>query len=372
MIIKLFLLLCLIFDGNVFASTISEDTDVDNLYMVRNIDIYSKSTTALRAKDEALKQGQKKALKIIFERANIRPEYTKYVSDSTLVEMIETIQIKNEIMTKDSYSSIITILFNKKFLNFHLKRLGIGVGIVVNDVALYIPILQKDGESYKLSDPENKWYKAAYDEFFTNSYENIFVIDNFDMANSALLSNRIIDQNDYNLYSTLLNKYAANIVIISIANYIPSKNLMNVTYREIDGDSVVEKKMTYSNKNNLSDNEFYEEVSLKFLETLNNELKIRIARNKNDTKNIKKLLKDNSIEVYIVIQNLREYSYLKNLILNLPFVKKYEIVEFTTKLAILRIYYNEDESEIISMFEGKGFNLKNRNGKYFITYNEFR
>jgi hypothetical protein len=368
MMLKLTLLFfCLIFNSNALASNIIEEVDVDNLYMVRNIAVYNKSTTALKAKEEALKQGQKKALKTIFERANIKPEYTKYISDLVLVEMIESIQIKNEIMTKDSYSGTITVLFNKKFLNFHLKRLDIGVGNAVDDVFLYIPILSENG-SYKLYDRENSWYKPAYDDFFSNSYDNIFIIDNFDLANTALLSEKMINQNDYSAYSTLLSKYTANVVVISIASYDRSTKSINVFYKEIDGDNIIEKKMTYGNKDNLSLNDFFEYVSIKFLQMLDKESKIRIARNKNDSKNLEKLLKDNSIEIYIVIQNLKEYNYLKDLILNLPFVKRHEIVEFTTKLARLKIYYAEDESEIILMFDQKGFDLKNKNGKYFISY----
>jgi hypothetical protein len=335
--------------------------------MVRNISVYNKSATALKAKEEALKQGQKKALKTIFERANIKPEYTKYVSDLVLVEMIESIQIKNEIMTKDSYSGMITVLFNKKFLNFHLKRLNIGVGSIVNDVFLYIPILSENG-SYKVHNRENSWYRSAYDEFFVNSYDNIFVIDNFDLANTALLPEKTISQNDYGAYSTLLSKYMANVVVISIASYDKYTKSINVFYKEIDGDGVMEKKMTYGNKDNLPLNDFFEYISIKFLQMLDRESKIRVAKNKNDSKNLEKLLKDNSIEIYIVIQNLKEYNYIRNLILNLPFVKRHEIVEFTTKLARLRVYYTEDESEIISMFDQKGFDLKSKNDKYFISY----
>jgi hypothetical protein len=370
MIFKALFFLCLIFNNGVFASGIIDETDIDNLYMVRNIDVYSKSTTAIKAKEEALKNGQKQALKVIFERANIKPEYTKYVNDLVVAEMIESIQIKNEMMTKDSYSSVITVLFNKKFLNFHLKRLKIGVGSTVDDVFLYIPILEVDGK-LNITDSSNSWYIAAYDDFFENSYENIFIIDNFDLANTALFSKKILEQNDYNLYNTLLKKYTANVVVVSIASYNSKNNTIDVIYREIDAEKTVEKKLSYSNKDELSLNEFYRDASVRFLQSLHKESRIRVSRNKNDTKILEELLKDNVLEIYIAIQNLKDYDYMKNLILNLGFVKRYETVEFSTKMAMLRLYYGGDESEIFSMFRNKGFELKNNGGKYFINYRGF-
>jgi hypothetical protein len=232
--------------------------------------------------------------------------------------------------------------------------------------------MAKEGNDYKLNDNKNPWYKTAYDDFFANSYGNIFVIDNYDLANTALLNKKIIEENDYNKYTTLLAKYMANVVIISVASYDPSSGTMNVIYREIDSDGMIEKKMTYSNKDNMSEDDFYVYVSEKFIQMLDKESKIRIAANKNDMANLAKLLVDNSMEFYILVQDLKEYNHVKDLILNLSFIKKYEIVEFTTQLAKLRIYYTEDESEIISMFENKGFEVKNKGGRYFITYKGFK
>jgi hypothetical protein len=357
------------FSPPVFSSDLIEETEADNLYLVRNIETHSKSVTASKAKEEALRQGQKTALKVILKRADINPDYTKYVSDAILAEMIESIQIKNEIMTKDSYSSFITVLFNKKFLNFHLKRLNIGVGKVANDVFLYIPLAEVGGK-YFPDGGANPWYRAAYENFFENAYENIYLIDNYDMANSALLNENMIKQKNYNLFFTLLRKYSANVVIISTTSYNSADDSVDVFYAEIDGDKTTEKKLSYRNTDGLPRESFLRTASVKFLQMLDRETKIRAARNKNDVKNLEKLLRDNSLDLYIVVQNLRDYAYLKNLILSLDFVRKHETAEFTTKLAVLRIYYRESEEEIISMFNHHGFEIKNRDGKYFITYRD--
>ena len=169
--IKKFLFL-VFFVFNVSSLLANSKANNNNIYVISDIPVSYKSTDAKKAKEEAIKIAQREALKELFKRGGINADYTKYIDDSTIAEMVETIKISNEIITKQSYSSNLTILFNKEFINFNLKKLGIGRNIVKDDVYLYIPLFEEDNGKISIL-TDNLWYKTAYDNYFENNYENI-------------------------------------------------------------------------------------------------------------------------------------------------------------------------------------------------------
>ena len=368
---KFLLIFVLFFGIKSFAVTTYDDED--NLYLVRNIEVYSKSDNATNAKQTAIKEAQRKALTTIFERATIDTQYTKYVSDQILSDMIESIRIKDEIITKNSYSSKVNILFNKKFLNFHLKKLNIGVGKTTDDVVLYIPIFDDDSvEKIDIAGQKDMvWYKSAYKTFFDKKYENIYLIDNYSSTNTVLLDEKKLKDPKYDDYFTLLKKYASNVIIIGTAEYDKHDDVVTVYLKEIDANNITEKRLTFFNKESIEHNDFLAEASQKVMEYINNMLTQRRLAKNGDEKNLAKYLVDKSLDLIIIIPNLKEYVYLKNLLTNLPFIKKYETIEMTTKMAKVKVYYRGDENEIISMFSNKGFNLIDKNGQYFINYKGF-
>lgn len=349
------------------ANEFSGDKEKESLYIVKDIEVYIQSTTADKAKQEAIKIGQRKALIEIFKKATIDEKYVKYVNESALSEMIELIKIKDEIITKNSYSSKLTIEFNKKFLNFHLKKLNISVGKVTNDVFLYIPVFKKDNKFY-LMEQEDPWYKTAYNHFFKNNYENIFIIDSYNLANKALINDKLLLNPNYDLFNTLLNKYESNVVVIAIGEYDKNMNAVHITYKELDASELKEKQFSYINRDNLPEKDLIEESSVKILDYLNDESQKRIATNKNDKKNLEKYLTESFINIYILIPDLKEYVYIKTLLLNLDFIKKHDILELTTDFAKIRIFYIGNENELLASFLRKNFELRTQDGKYFLNY----
>lgn len=342
----------------------------NDIYMIKNIPVYAISDNATKAKDIALKDGQRKALKTLFEKGGINIEYTKFINDSLISEMIETIKVVDEIITNTSYSSKLTILFNKEFLNFNIKKIFIGVGNITDNMFLYIPLFKNNDGSINIMDSKNTWYESAYNEYFENSskYTNIAIIDNYSLSNAGLLSNKILKNLNYDLFQTLLSKYNSNTVIVSLATYNKVDDLIEINFKEIDAENISEKILNFSNKDNLSSEELTKEASIKTLEFLNNESQTRILEARKNEKELAKLKKNNYIDLYYIIPNIKEYVYIKNLINNLDFITKYETLQLTNKIANIRLYYKGDESEILPLFNNKGFSIKTKYNKLFIDY----
>ena len=345
------------------------DSSAENMYMVSDIVVSKSSKNSLEAKEECIKEAQRKALKTILERAKIDVSYTKYIDSKTLEDMVESIQIRDEMMTKNSYSSRMTIIFSKKFLNFYLKRAGIGVNNITYDVFLYIPLFKNKNGKIDLMNQNSIWYNSAYNDFFDKKYENLFIIDNYSLSNSGLINEKMILEPKYEDYSTLLKKYSSNVVVIAIAEYDSGNNSINVNYKEIDGDKTVEKPLTYFNRHQLSYNDLVAEVSVKMLEYLNGESQMRIYNKKGQEKTVSTKIKEkDNIDVLVDSSSVENYVYVKNLLTNVDFVTRIEIIEMTSKYVKLRLYYKCAETELLNLFKGKGFELSDRFDFFVIKY----
>lgn len=338
--------------------------------MIKDIPVSATSDNATKAKDIALKSGQRKALKALFQKGKIDENYTKFINDSVITEMVESIRVMDEIMTDKSYSSKLTIFFNKEFLNFNLKKLSIGVNKVTDNIFLYIPLFEDENGKIDFVDSKNIWYESAYNEYFENTdkYNNILLIDNYNLSNSALFPQKNIDSLNYNSFQTLLTKYNSNTVILSIAKYVKHRDVVEIVFKEIDAEKIDEKILNFSNKNNLTTEELIKEASVKTLEFLNNESQTRMLESRKNQKELAKLKTENFLDVFFIIPNIQDFVYIKNLIKNLDFITRCDTLQLTTKMANLRLYFKGNEGEIMPLLLTKGFTINEKQGKTFINY----
>lgn len=362
----LFTLFC-IFYCNINNTLASSKND---LYMVKNIPVNATADNATKAKDMALKSGQRKALKTLFQKGKIDENYTKFIHDNTITEMVESIRVMDEIMTDTSYSSKLTIFFSKEFLNFNLKKLSIGVNKITDNMFLYIPLFEDENGKIDFIDSKNTWYESAYNEYFENTdkYANIVIIDNYNLSNSALFPQKNINSLNYNSFQTLLTKYNSNTVILSIAKYVKHRDVVEIIFKEIDAEKIDEKMLNFSNKNNLIKEDLIKEASIKTLEFLNNDSQTRMLESRKNQKELAKLKTDNFIDVFFIIPNIQDFVYIKNLIKNLDFITKCDTLQLTTKMANLRLHFKGNESEIVPLLLTKGFTINEKYGKTFINY----
>lgn len=354
----------------VFAINGAFANNTNNVYIINDIPVSYKSTDAKKAKEEAIKIAQRNALKELFRRGGINPDYTRFINDGIISEMVETIKIADEVITKQSYSSNLTIVFNKEFINFNLKKMGIGRNLIKDEVYLYIPLFEDESGKIKIL-ADDTWYRAAYDNYFENNYENIFIIDNYSLSNAGLFSTNAIKNIDYNKFRALLTKYESNVVIIAVAKHIESEDLIEIRFKEVDAENIKERVLSFANKDNLDKTALIKEASVKTLLFLSSESQKRMAEARNDKKNIEKIKKSNYIDVYFAIPNFKEYVYVKSLINNFDFIQRYDLLMLTTKFASLRLYYKGEESELSALFSNKGFILQNKNNSYYLNYRGF-
>ena len=105
----LFLLNILFFTKSTVYAVKVDDTQK---YSVNDLKIQATSTDPVKAKDEALRIGLRKALKIVFKNLEIDESNTEFMTDSTISDIVSSVRIYDEIITKNSYTSYIVVIFD--------------------------------------------------------------------------------------------------------------------------------------------------------------------------------------------------------------------------------------------------------------------
>lgn len=359
--LKLLLLINLLLFGEIrlFAANV----DDSQLYAVSDLKIQAKSTNSTKAKEEALRNGLRKALKIVFKNLGIDVSYTKFLADSTISEIVSSVRIYDEIITKDSYASYIVVIFDKNFLEYNLGNLGIKPGKVVTETYLYIPLFDNGQDGIDLLDNSSVWYMTAYNKFFEQKSDKIFIIDNYSLSNSGLLSWDKINNKNYESFDTLLKKYNSNTIMISIAKYNEKYDRVEIGLIEINAENKISRILNYVNKDNYN----VEELIAKASEKTFNFVVNLATKQKTNTDNSE--TKENLyIDVLIPIKKLDNFIYIKNLLKNLDFVNDIQTIEITTKFAKLRILHTCDETELMEMFRRKNFVLDISEDQYLLNY----
>ncbi|MDR3078923.1 MAG: hypothetical protein LBU15_02690 [Rickettsiales bacterium] len=363
------LFLCLASPGQAAEAAKAVET---RKYVVSGIKVYSKANSATEAKELAIGDGERRALKELLAKMAINPDYTKYVNDNALVDMISTIRISEEVMTKDAYSGVLTVIFDREFVKYNLENLGLRANGTASDVFLYIPLFIREGEKEPtLLDTSDAWYRAAYDRFFEGKFEDIFLIDNYSLANSGLLTRKHIENSNYTSFEALLSKYASNVVLIAIAHYSTETDRVNVVLKEITAEGSEEKFLNYVNKSGLSREGLIEYASGQLLESIDRMNRSRKALARGTTSDGGGTGKEqgNYINVLIPIPSLREFVFIRNLLKNFEFVTGVETLEVTTRMVLLRIQFSCYEDELTQFFKEKKLDLYYKNDQYFLRYN---
>ena len=347
----LFLLNILFFTKSTVYAVKVDDTQK---YSVNDLKIQATSTDPVKAKDEALRIGLRKALKIVFKNLEIDESNTEFMTDSTISDIVSSVRIYDEIITKNSYTSYIVVIFDKNFLEYNLSLLDIKPKKTTTQVFLYIPLFDYGNDNIELLDTSNIWYSTAYDKFFEQTSDKIFIIDNYSLSNSGLIS-----------WDKIINK-----------DYNKEQDRVDVKLIEINAENKITRTLNYINKNDYEPDKLIEKASeetFNFIVNLANE-NIEFSKDKKNNKEVVNTKKFDTkgknlyIDVLMSVNRLDNFIYVKNLLKNLDFINNVQTIETTTKLIKLRIYHKCEEMELIEKFRRKNFILDINEDQYLLNY----
>lgn len=130
-------------------------------FTVRDVTVDRTAATAAAAREAALIEGQRVALRRLLERLAPRSEYRRLpsVSDARLADVIETIEVQEERTSTVRYIGRLTVRFRAADIRTLLRNANIPFAETVAKPSLVLPVLRRDG-LVLLWDEPNAWRDA--------------------------------------------------------------------------------------------------------------------------------------------------------------------------------------------------------------------
>ena len=130
-------------------------------FTVRDVAVDRTAATAAAAREGALIEGQRVALRRVLERLAPRTEYRRLptVSDARIADLIENLEIQQERTSSVRYIATLTFRFRSADIRTLLRNAGIPFAETVAKPALVLPVLRRDG-LVLLWDEQNIWRDA--------------------------------------------------------------------------------------------------------------------------------------------------------------------------------------------------------------------
>jgi len=130
-------------------------------FTVRDVAVDRTAATAAAAREAALVEGQRIALRRVLERLTPRTEYRRLptVSDARLADLIENLEVQEERTSSVRYIATLTFRFRAADIRTLLRNAGIPFAETAAKPALVLPVLRRDG-LVLLWDEQNAWREA--------------------------------------------------------------------------------------------------------------------------------------------------------------------------------------------------------------------
>lgn len=134
---------------------------VPSAFTVRDVAVDRTAATAAAAREGALIEGQRVALRRVLERLTPRAEHRRLpaVSDARIADLIENLEVQEERTSTVRYIATLTFRFRAAEIRTLLRNAGIPFAETAAKPALVLPVLRRDG-LLLLWDEQNVWREA--------------------------------------------------------------------------------------------------------------------------------------------------------------------------------------------------------------------
>jgi len=132
-----------------------------SLYTVSDVAVDATAQTALKARDAARLDGERRALRTLLERVTAQPDWNRLpkASDAELEDLLQDFEVVSEKTSAVRYIATITYRFQREAIAGFLRDHGIAFAETRSKPVLVLPVLSAGGRSVLWEDP-NPWRAA--------------------------------------------------------------------------------------------------------------------------------------------------------------------------------------------------------------------
>ena len=147
----------------------SSEVEANQVFKIENIEVDETSHTAIAAREEALKIGQKKAWELLVRRVTLTDENSQIVelSFDEIKSLVQSYEVVRERVSPVRYLATLTVTFNPNLVREILLKNGVTFSETPSLPILLIPVFETNGVSRLWKTPNpwmNVWRENLYDD----------------------------------------------------------------------------------------------------------------------------------------------------------------------------------------------------------------
>lgn len=347
----------------------ANETPNSNIFLVENINVSSVAEDAVAARKNAISKAQNQAFNLLM-KSMIDPRNLARIpelSDESIANMVASMEVRNEKISRDSYSANISVLFNSSSIKQLLSSLNLKFADSSSPPIIVIPVLNYETpEGQKISllwQPNNLWLKSWQEN---SKYSSVnFIIPNSEVMRTqsnvtAANAKKLL----YGDFQNILDTYNANEVLIADAHLEDAgdgiNNILNIEYLQI---GKIKRKSSFENvilpKEQGFDMLFTEGVQL-----IANNLQSDWVMSNNAENSLDQIQK---ITILVPLDSLQKFVNIRRKINNIPMIEKYHLAAISPLQADLHLYLKGNPNQIFSELESKGLMLQQVNESWVLN-----
>ncbi len=198
--------------------------EAGNLFEVRDIVVDARGVTAVKARENARKQAQKKAFNIVLKRLTLENDWA-ILPDSSQINIqnyVRGFQLRDEKTASKRYLAKFTIQFDAESVLNMLKKYNISFIESQEKSALLLPILE-DNSGYQFW--QSHWWKKAWQSRYLGNLPAPMILPLGDEEDVAALSVEEILLGDAENLAKTATRYKVDMIIIMHAVVNDNKRL---------------------------------------------------------------------------------------------------------------------------------------------------
>ncbi len=186
------------------------------MFSAGGIKVNVTAETAAKAREQALQDGQKRALMVVMER--ITPDYvveqlTELVPDD-IINMVRDMSVSNEKTSSVRYMATLDVSFNADAVRDLLRQNGLPYVRTSGKQLLILPVYKRSpAASPVLWDEDNPWLRA-WNNRTVESYMIPLTVPAGDLADNNLLNVEQVVQGDLKAAENLAKRYEAEGILV--------------------------------------------------------------------------------------------------------------------------------------------------------------
>lgn len=331
--------LALVLAGACLPAAAQQRTDFP-AYTVPDVKVDRTAATAAAARDAALLEGQRVALRRLLERLTPRSEQRRLpnLSDARIGDLIENLEVQEERSSTVRYIASLTFRFRPDEIRTLLRNAGVPFAETVAKPYLVLPVLRREGLTL-LWDDTNTW-RAAWGRVPQNDGLAPLVLPRGDLGDISDINAEQALRGENARLRALVVRYGVNGVLVADATFDPSgaRPALQVSVSRYSG---IIPEQTIVESYTAAENEDEPALMLRAATS--------IARMLEDQWKNEQLLqfgREEKLTVAVGYDDVKDWVAIQRRFAELTMIRRSDVVSVTRHEAIVDLTYIGDENQL--------------------------